>query len=263
MEKLESLDLAPGTFRADEPPTLTAIVGRRRPDGSTAAIRVEYAVVDGKAIHEGDIVLGDAQAVAAREKMRRDSKWALVITTSGEVWPAGVVPITSDKASTQLLAATVAYFHSITPFKFVPYAGQADYLYVQEGAGSDSQIGRQGGVQLISVASDATVGTLAHEFCHALGLWHEQCRPDRDAYISINQANILPGYAGQFTVQVFDAKLVGPYDCNSLMHYPDWAYAKPGTKTITRKDGGALPLRNGLSSGDVAGLRTLYPSIFA
>lgn len=262
MEDFESLDLAEGMFSADSPSTLTATVGRLLPDGSVVPVKVEYAVVDGKAVHQGDIVIGDADVIAAREKLRHDDHLALVMTTAGATWPGGIIPINSDAASARLLAATISYFKTMTPFQFVPHGGQQDYLYVQAGNGSDSRIGRQGGIQIISVGPGSTVGTLAHELCHALGLWHEQCRPDRDSYITINQRNILPGYANQFAVQTSGAASVGPYDVNSIMHYPGNAYARPGTMTITRKDGGPLPLRNGLSAGDIAGLRELYPAIF-
>ena len=33
---------------------------------------------------------------------------------------------------------------------------------------------------------------IMHEFMHALGLWHEQSRPDRDQFVRILWENIIP-----------------------------------------------------------------------
>ena len=57
-----------------------------------------------------------------------------------------------------------------------------------------SNIGRIGLQQFINIGSDCEVaGKVMHEIYHALGRWHEHCRPDRDLYVKINEKNIIPG----------------------------------------------------------------------
>lgn len=45
----------------------------------------------------------------------------------------------------------------------------------------------KGGEQQIRISKPAaTKGVIMHELCHALGLYHEMCRSDRDKYIKVN-----------------------------------------------------------------------------
>lgn len=56
-------------------------------------------------------------------------------------------------------------------------------------------MGRQGNDQRIGLTRGCmeTVGQVQHEIMHALGLYHEVSRKDRDQYIYINWSNIREG----------------------------------------------------------------------
>lgn len=47
--------------------------------------------------------------------------------------------------------------------------------------------------QDISIAGGCTSLIPVHEIFHALGRWHEQSRPDRDNFITVNLDNIRKG----------------------------------------------------------------------
>lgn len=69
------------------------------------------------------------------------------------------------------------------------------------------------------------MGTVEHELGHALGLWHEHQRPDRDNYVTVHPENSLAEWAASFNaltnevLQLEHTKDLGPYDFNSVMHY--------------------------------------------
>lgn len=73
-----------------------------------------------------------------------------------------------------------------------------------------------------------------HEIGHALGLFHEQSRPDRDEYVTIKQQNIRSGAAGNFAKysrEYIDTHGT-PYDYGSIMHYRATAFSANGQPTI-------------------------------
>uniref|UniRef100_A0AC35U450 Zinc metalloproteinase n=1 Tax=Rhabditophanes sp. KR3021 TaxID=114890 RepID=A0AC35U450_9BILA len=81
------------------------------------------------------------------------------------------------------------------------------------------------------------IGIVQHEFSHALGLQHEQSRPDRDDHVVLYPANMIPGAEDQFVkssiTNVNDYGI--KFDMGSGMLYKSKAFSKNGQNTIAPK----------------------------
>lgn len=162
--------------------------------------RVNYVIVNGRMIFDGDIVIehvdhilsGNIHPGATIDYLQY--RWPLV----GSVYQ---IPYMIDPASGDVsnINAAISTYNSLLAgvIQWVPLTSQTDYvdfdLTDTSGSGEGfSSIGRVGGTQIIGGATNCTVATLLHEMGHATGFWHEQERPDRDNYVTVNLDNMLP-----------------------------------------------------------------------
>lgn len=141
-----------------------------------------------------------------------------------------------------------------------------DYVYVVDGAGDFSYVGRQGGMQLLGILIWNNPNIISHEIKHALGWGHEHQHPDRDQFVDVLFANIPQDKWENF--YIYNNGNEGAYDFDSVMHYYPADFSLPGKKSIRAKPQfqhlqSAMGQRDHLSETDLLEIREFYgdPSV--
>jgi hypothetical protein len=231
---------------------------------------VRYAAIGNMAIYEGDIAIGTVDEI---ERVARAVSDPVALPLNGVAisgdrfrWPNGVIPYVIDPglSNPQRVLDAIRHWTERTPIRLVPREAGNDahqnYVSFEERDGCWSEVGMRGGKQVISIGVNCGVGQAIHEVGHAVGLWHEQSREDRDQFVEILWENVVPGLEHNFTKHVSDGDDVGVYDYGSIMHYPALAFSANGQPTIVPKQGAVIGQRAGLSELDIAAVRALYRS---
>jgi hypothetical protein len=252
---------------------ITSAGAQQMRQGIYRGMPVTYVLQHGKAIFQGDIVLEKILAI--------DPQLALPsygIDYSQYLWPKVgsqyQIPyvIATGSGDTANLNTAISQFNStFSNIKFVPYTNQTDYVNFyfdpnDNSAQCEATVGRVGGEQQVGGAGGSfnpcTVATILHEMGHTIGLWHEQSRPDRNTYISVNYNNLIKGSISNFN-QIYDnAQTFGTlFDYASIMEYPAFSFSRNGGPAIESIPAG-IPLSNlaGYTATDIDGIERLYGS---
>eukprot|EP01063_Lacrimia_lanifica_P021939 TRINITY_DN2962_c0_g1_i5.p1 TRINITY_DN2962_c0_g1~~TRINITY_DN2962_c0_g1_i5.p1 ORF type:complete len:690 (+),score=87.66 TRINITY_DN2962_c0_g1_i5:48-2117(+) len=179
------------------------------------------------------------------------------IDTTGTDQRAPAPPLSGDDAR---IADAIAHWEERTCVRFTrcatrPACGRGYVRFVSHANLCSSPTGKQFMENLVTVHAGCAAMSLVHELGHTLGLAHEQSRNDRDAWVFIDTAEVLPGKEAQFE-QGSGWRDVGAYDYASIMHYSAFAFARGSRPTIVAPE--PIGQRGGLSDGDVEAVEFMY-----
>lgn len=230
---------------------------------------LHYEVIDGLAIHDGDMVLGRVKEVVEATRRWRSGKPSpghlperrnLSAVGGDYLWPDGIIPYEIEPGFTaralQDIEEAVHEWNSRTVLTFVARTTESSFVQFRPSSSTPSRpacsavVGyRATGARAVSLRDPQGCGIRAtvHEIGHVIGLRHEHQRKDRDRHIQVSDV-LRTGPSRYSYVSI--RPVGGPYDYASVMHYSSGIDSIPP----------GMPIRSStwLSAGDIDGVARLY-----
>lgn len=220
---------------------------------------IPYAVIDGRAVVEGDIDIGPADQIPSGRAAYSYYGAPIRSDVQGQPkrWPHNTVDYAIDPklnahqrgqirgALAEWKSKTAIVFHEVgwttnnwRTHNYVKFTDvKTDGSCWSNSIGMKSKEGgsqEEDNINIVNVRScrdgqTGAPGGVIHEIGHVLGLYHEQSRHDRDEYVEVMWSNIVDGDAikkeldnnrKQYCRALYeDLALPGTYDYRSIMHY--------------------------------------------
>ncbi|MEO7035582.1 MAG: M12 family metallopeptidase [Polyangiaceae bacterium] len=230
-------------------------------------MELPYTVVDGKNIVGGDIVMG--------RDLSGDQQRSGVIALASSKWPQATIYYDVDPALSpdihrpigdpeysqgDRVSNAIAKWQAATPMRFVQSSTASNRVHFARSlTDCNSQVGMVNGVQTVNLNDTCYQSGAVHEIGHALGLFHEHQRSDRDLSITVNACVAGNGnYDRELSSKETN---VGAFDFNSIMLYTGCnacSATNPAPVMIRKSTGLCFGQPQTISAGDVQGVKYVY-----
>ena len=230
---------------------------------------VTYEVIDGLAVWDGDIILGTPEElspanVAAPGNTLDNRNKISSVSSKESLWPGGIIPYVLDPELTNPhVPVAVRHWNENTVIRLVERTDQPNWVRFIPGSLCAAEVGMIGGEQNVFLHDNCGPAAVVHEIGHAVGLWHEHQRNDRDPHVWVSPSPLVFDPWSYLKDGPY-AVAMGPYDYGSVMHYRWIGTLETIPPGIVLGSGGPKlgeGSGTGLSAGDIDGVSRLYGKI--